>query len=74
MVSKYSVVRSSLIDNNTTPLQVGNGNFAFSVDNTGMQVSFQPENLDLVTVHLLTRLGSRLDVFALQYYVKLGLA
>jgi hypothetical protein len=38
VVSKYNVVRTSLIDNGTTPLQVGNGNFAFNVDNTGMQV------------------------------------
>jgi hypothetical protein len=38
VVSKYNVVRTSLIDNETTPLQVGNGNFAFNVDNTGMQV------------------------------------
>ncbi|KAL2808899.1 Six-hairpin glycosidase-like protein [Aspergillus granulosus] len=48
IVSKYNVVRTSLIDNETTPLQVGNGNFAFNVDNTGMQVdapsSFLPFN------------------------------
>ncbi|TQN64662.1 hypothetical protein CSHISOI_10762 [Colletotrichum shisoi] len=37
VVSQFNVVRTSLIDNNTTPLQVGNGNFAFNVDNTGMQ-------------------------------------
>ncbi|KAI2779259.1 Six-hairpin glycosidase-like protein [Daldinia loculata] len=37
IVSKYNVKRERLIDNNTTPLQVGNGNFAFNVDNTGMQ-------------------------------------
>ncbi|GFF70426.1 hypothetical protein IFM60648_03170 [Aspergillus lentulus] len=43
VVSKYNVVRTSLIDNETTPLQVGNGNFAFNVDNTGMQ-SFLPFN------------------------------
>ncbi|KAL2865962.1 Six-hairpin glycosidase-like protein [Aspergillus lucknowensis] len=43
VVSKYNVVRTSLIDNETTPLQVGNGNFAFGVDNTGMQ-SFLPFN------------------------------
>ncbi|KAL4985734.1 Six-hairpin glycosidase-like protein [Aspergillus falconensis] len=43
IVSKYNVVRTSLIDNETTPLQVGNGDFAFSVDNTGMQ-SFLPFN------------------------------
>jgi hypothetical protein len=38
VVSKYNVVRTSLIDSDTTPLQVGNGNFAFGMDNTGMQV------------------------------------
>ncbi|KAK8043365.1 Six-hairpin glycosidase-like protein [Apiospora rasikravindrae] len=38
IVSKFNVVRTSLIDNKTTPLQVGNGDFAFNVDNTGMQV------------------------------------
>ncbi|KAL2815205.1 Six-hairpin glycosidase-like protein [Aspergillus cavernicola] len=43
IVSKYNVVRTSLINNETTPLQVGNGNFAFNVDNTGMQ-SFLPFN------------------------------
>ncbi|KAH8680180.1 Six-hairpin glycosidase-like protein [Ilyonectria robusta] len=37
IVSENNVVRTSLIDNKTTPLQVGNGNFAFSVDTTGMQ-------------------------------------
>ncbi|KAL4805415.1 Six-hairpin glycosidase-like protein [Aspergillus unguis] len=43
IVSQYNVVRTDLIDNETTPLQVGNGDFAFSVDNTGMQ-SFLPFN------------------------------
>ncbi|KAH8593587.1 Six-hairpin glycosidase-like protein [Bisporella sp. PMI_857] len=43
VVSRYNVVRSRLIDNVTTPLQVGNGNFAFNVDNTGMQ-TFLPFN------------------------------
>ncbi|KAI0161211.1 Six-hairpin glycosidase-like protein [Xylariaceae sp. FL1272] len=42
-VSKYDVIRTSIVDNETTPLQVGNGNFAFGVDNTGMQ-SFLPFN------------------------------
>ncbi|KAK8061707.1 Six-hairpin glycosidase-like protein [Apiospora phragmitis] len=37
IVSKFNVVRTSLIYNETTPLQVGNGDFAFNVDNTGMQ-------------------------------------
>ncbi|RYP40956.1 hypothetical protein DL769_011681 [Monosporascus sp. CRB-8-3] len=37
IVSQHNVVRTRLIDNETTPLQVGNGNFAFSVDITGMQ-------------------------------------
>ncbi|KAI1780820.1 Six-hairpin glycosidase-like protein [Hypoxylon cercidicola] len=43
IVTKYNVRRETLIDNNTTPLQVGNGNFAFNVDNTGMQ-TFLPFN------------------------------
>ncbi|KAL4954458.1 Six-hairpin glycosidase-like protein [Aspergillus filifer] len=43
IVSKHNVIRTSLIDNETTPLQVGNGDFAFNVDNTGMQ-SFLPFN------------------------------
>ncbi|KAJ0383686.1 hypothetical protein COL922a_009983 [Colletotrichum nupharicola] len=43
IVSQFNVVRTSLIDNETTPLQVGNGNFAFNVDNTGMQ-TFLPFN------------------------------
>lgn len=38
VVSQFNIVRTHLIDNETTPLQVGNGNFAFNVDNTGMQV------------------------------------
>ncbi|KAE8155003.1 Six-hairpin glycosidase-like protein [Aspergillus avenaceus] len=43
IISKYNVVRTDLITNETTPLQVGNGNFAFNVDNTGMQ-TFLPFN------------------------------
>ncbi|KAF2009606.1 hypothetical protein BU24DRAFT_455553 [Aaosphaeria arxii CBS 175.79] len=43
IVSKHNIVRTHLIDNETTPLQVGNGNFAFNVDNTGMQ-TFLPFN------------------------------
>ncbi|KAK2049489.1 hypothetical protein LZ31DRAFT_622651 [Colletotrichum somersetense] len=43
IVSQFNVIRTSLIDNNTTPLQVGNGNFAFNVDNIGMQ-TFLPFN------------------------------
>ncbi|KAL4884937.1 Six-hairpin glycosidase-like protein [Aspergillus karnatakaensis] len=43
IVSKYNVIRTSLIDNETTPLQVGNGDFAFGLDNTGMQ-TFLPFN------------------------------
>ncbi|KAI0877090.1 Six-hairpin glycosidase-like protein [Hypoxylon argillaceum] len=43
IVSQYNVVRTALVDNNTTPLQVGNGNFAYNVDNTGMQ-TFLPFN------------------------------
>jgi len=38
IVVKNDIVRTSLITNTTTPLQVGNGNFAYNVDNTGMQV------------------------------------
>ncbi|KAK7427226.1 hypothetical protein QQZ08_006339 [Neonectria magnoliae] len=37
IVNENNIIRTSLIDNKTTPLQVGNGNFAFSVDTTGMQ-------------------------------------
>ncbi|KAK1917479.1 hypothetical protein P3342_000192 [Pyrenophora teres f. teres] len=37
VVSKYNIIRTNLIDNETTPLQVGNGNFAYNVDTTGMQ-------------------------------------
>ncbi|KAI0885024.1 Six-hairpin glycosidase-like protein [Annulohypoxylon maeteangense] len=43
IVSKYNIKRDKLINNTTTPLQVGNGNFAFNVDNTGMQ-TFLPFN------------------------------
>ena len=38
IVSQFNIIRTNLVDNNTTPLQVGNGNFAFNVDNTGLQV------------------------------------
>ena len=37
IVSENNIIRANLIDNETTPLQVGNGNFAISVDTTGMQ-------------------------------------
>ncbi|KAH8725053.1 Six-hairpin glycosidase-like protein [Phaeosphaeriaceae sp. PMI808] len=43
IVSQFNIVRTSLINDDTTPLQVGNGNFAYNVDNTGMQ-SFLPFN------------------------------
>ncbi|KAL7627085.1 hypothetical protein AAE478_003861 [Parahypoxylon ruwenzoriense] len=46
VVSQFNVVRSKLpeeITNQTTPPQVGNGDFAFNVDNTGMQ-TFTPFN------------------------------
>ncbi|KAI9167960.1 hypothetical protein HJFPF1_04103 [Paramyrothecium foliicola] len=43
VVSKYNIIRTALINNITTPLQVGNGDFAFGVDNTGMQ-TFLPFN------------------------------
>ena len=38
IVYRFNVIRTRLIDNETTPLQVGNGDFAFNVDNTGTQV------------------------------------
>ncbi|KAI8685440.1 hypothetical protein NCS55_00216400 [Fusarium keratoplasticum] len=37
IVTENNIVRTKLINNETTPLQVGNGNFAFGVDTTGMQ-------------------------------------
>ncbi|KAK7223068.1 hypothetical protein V2G26_011071 [Clonostachys chloroleuca] len=40
IVDLFNVVRThvpEIITNDTTPLQVGNGDFAFNVDNTGMQ-------------------------------------
>ncbi|KAF5017274.1 hypothetical protein F66182_10811 [Fusarium sp. NRRL 66182] len=37
VVSGHNIIRTELINNETTPLQVGNGNFAFGVDTTGMQ-------------------------------------
>ncbi|KAL4894860.1 Six-hairpin glycosidase-like protein [Aspergillus ambiguus] len=43
VVTRYNVIRTSLIDNETTPLQVGNGAFSYSADSTGMQ-SFLPFN------------------------------
>ncbi|KAF2994389.1 hypothetical protein E8E13_002470 [Curvularia kusanoi] len=43
IVSQFNIIRTNLIDNETTPLQVGNGNFAFNVDNTGLQ-TFLPFN------------------------------
>ncbi|KAK6071709.1 hypothetical protein SCUP515_07713 [Seiridium cupressi] len=43
VVSQFNVIRTTLIDNETTPLQAGNGNFAFNVDNTGLQ-TFLPFN------------------------------
>ncbi|KEY73776.1 hypothetical protein S7711_03084 [Stachybotrys chartarum IBT 7711] len=43
IVLRYPIVRTSLINESITPLMVGNGDFAYSVDNTGMQ-SFLPYN------------------------------
>jgi hypothetical protein len=43
IVSKHNIQRTTLITNETTPLQVGNGDFAFGVDNTGLQ-TFLPFN------------------------------
>ncbi|KAM0329493.1 hypothetical protein ACHAQA_004802 [Verticillium albo-atrum] len=37
IVTENNIVRTKIINNETTPLQVGNGNFAFGVDTTGMQ-------------------------------------
>lgn len=40
IVESFNVVRTKVpevVDNFTSPLQVGNGDFAFNVDNTGMQ-------------------------------------
>jgi hypothetical protein len=40
IVELFNVIRTHVpetITNETTPLQVGNGDFAFNVDNTGMQ-------------------------------------
>lgn len=70
VVDKYKVVRTSLIDNGTTPLQVGNGNFAFGVDNTGMQV--RKSNIRIGTfVYMLTLF---LDISPLQYPIELAMA
>lgn len=68
IVSRFNIVRTNLIDNETTPLQVGNGNFAFNVDNTGMQVKLS------IGYSLICGNPSILDVLALQYTFKLGLA
>lgn len=38
IVSRYPIVRTALANESITPLMVGNGDFAYSVDNTGMQV------------------------------------
>ncbi|KAF4334881.1 hypothetical protein FBEOM_11272 [Fusarium beomiforme] len=37
IVAQNTIIRTELITKETTPLQVGNGNFAFNVDTTGMQ-------------------------------------
>lgn len=54
ILSQFNVVRTSLIDNTSTPLQVGNGNFAFNVDNTGMQVRPSKLRLSVYKTHGLT--------------------
>lgn len=64
-------MRTSLIDNTTTPLQVGNGNFAFNVDNTGMQVRPLDSFLSLYQTE---RLNWMSEFLALQYSIELGLA
>ena len=71
IVSQFNVVRTSLIDNTTTPLQVGNGNFAFNVDNTGMQV--RPPKL-CRSIFMTGELMKMAEFFAFQHSVKLGLA
>jgi hypothetical protein len=43
-VTENNIIRKGLITNETTPLQVGNGNFAFNVDTTGMQ-TYLPFNI-----------------------------
>lgn len=49
IVSQFNIVRTNLIDNETTPLQVGNGNFAYNVDTTGMQAC----HLDFQNYHVI---------------------
>lgn len=71
ILSEFNVVRSSLIDNTTTPLQVGNGNFAFNVDNTGMQVCASKLSFSIYKTH---RLSCTSEFLTFQYSVKLGLA
>lgn len=68
IVSQFNVVRTELIDNKTTPLQVGNGNFAFNVDNTGMQVW----QCQAIVMTLL--ICGEVDISAVQYPVELGMA
>jgi hypothetical protein len=68
VVSHFNIVRTTLNDNETTPLQVGNGNFAFNVDNTGMQVGQYQIFLSLKLINSLT------DLLTIQYTVKLGMA
>lgn len=67
VVSQFNIVRKSLINNETTPLQVGNGNFAFNVDSTGMQV----RNEDSISSQKLIK---QADIPTFQYIVKLGMA
>lgn len=67
IVSQFNVVRTGLIDNETTPLQVGNGNFAFNVDNTGLQVRCDTSS-DMMNT------DPAIDVFTFQYSVFMGMA
>lgn len=70
-MSRFSVVRTNLINNETTPLQVGNGDFAFNVDNTGMQVHPTEQISQLIYS---TLADYHADVSPFQYTLDLGLA
>ena len=71
ILAQFNVLRTSLIDNATTPLQVGNGNFAFNVDNTGMQVRLPNSCL---SVHKTGGLKWTSEFLTFQYSIELGLA
>ncbi|KAF4960216.1 hypothetical protein FGADI_1236 [Fusarium gaditjirri] len=50
-MTENNIIRKGLITNETTPLQVGNGNFAFSVDTTGMQTYLHFNTMSRWTWH-----------------------